>query len=646
MVGSPFNFRARRLAKTFGIIGQKVVWGLGKSPRDGVLRIEDGFIRSIDPGKSDIQLSLCVDDLGIYYNAGHPSRFQKLLVERQSTLRKGGPDHDIAQRARALIAKWRSARISKYNHGREYTPPKDPFVLVVDQTFGDRSIIGGLADGSSFSRMVDAALSEYPHHRILVKIHPDTAAGLKKGALDLARLRDDPRVDIIAGHHHPVSLIEAADAVYTVTSQMGFEALIWGKRTRVFGMPFYAGLGLTEDDINPPKAREPASLEALVHVALVDYVRYRHPETGLPATPESVMDWVGLQRFNRQRFPEKIQVANVSERKWRVLRQFLQGSTLTRALHSTNGPSEPSSVPHLVWGNHKRNEAAALRAEDGFIRSVGLAADQTMPFSLTFDSTGIHFDPNHPSELEAMLKRGVTSKPMLERAQRLRHQIIQEGITKYNLQGREWIRPASRDQVILAVGQVPSDASIRWGAVDVLSDIDLLKLIRADNPSAYIVFKPHPDTVARIRRHHIDLGQAASLANEIVSDFNMIGLYNLVDEVHTITSGAGFEALLRGKKTVCYGLPFYSGWGLTQDRHNLARRGVARSIDELVAVALIEFPVYLNPKTGRYTTPEQIIDQICKERERRPVFFISTRRFIFGLYNRFTIDRPSPTIAS
>ena len=36
--------------------------------------------------------------------------------------------------------------------------------------------------------------------------------------------------------------------VYTVSSQMGFEAIFAGHRPRVFGKPFYAGWGLTEDD--------------------------------------------------------------------------------------------------------------------------------------------------------------------------------------------------------------------------------------------------------------------------------------------------------------------------------------------------------------------------------------------------------------
>jgi capsular polysaccharide export protein len=88
----------------------------------------------------------------------------------------------------------------------------------------------------------------------------------------------------------PAPLIAGAEAVYTVTSQGGFEALLHGRPVRCFGMPFYAGWGLTEDDLPPPPRRGKASLEALVHAALVDYPRYLDPDTGRLTTVEATME--------------------------------------------------------------------------------------------------------------------------------------------------------------------------------------------------------------------------------------------------------------------------------------------------------------------------------------------------------------------
>jgi capsular polysaccharide export protein len=85
-----------------------------------------------------------------------------------------------------------------------------------------------------------------------------------------------------------------------------------------------------------------------------------------------------------------------------------------------------------------------------------------------------------------------------------------------------------------------------------------------------------------------------------------------VDEVHTLTSLCGFEALLRGKRVVVYGQPFYAGWGLTIDLAPIARRQRHLSLDQLVAGALILYPRYLDPLTQRRCTPETAIDRLSR----------------------------------
>lgn len=90
------------------------------------------------------------------------------------------------------------------------------------------------------------------------------------------------------------------------------------------------------------------------------------------------------------------------------------------------------------------------------------------------------------------------------------------------------------------------------------------------------------------------------------------------DEVHTLTSLAGFEALLRAKPVTCYGRPFYAGWGLTTDIERVPRRGRRLSLDELTAAALILYPTYLSATTNAYTTPERVIDEILARSARLP----------------------------
>jgi len=251
------------------------------------LLLEDGFIRSV--ARDDPPLSLIVDHRGgIYYDATAPSELEAVIA--------AGVDADQAQRAHVLIQAWRAGGISKYNHADDHSGPLPPrYVLVVDQTFGDRSVALGLADAASFRIMLDAALDENPGAEVVVKVHPDVFTRGRRGWLDLAGPQRE-RVTVIGSDCHAAGLIAGAQAVYAVTSLMGFEALLWDKPVRCFGMPFYAGWGLTEDELPPPFQRRPVPLEALVHAALVGCSRYVDPASGARWRAEDAIAHVAAAR--------------------------------------------------------------------------------------------------------------------------------------------------------------------------------------------------------------------------------------------------------------------------------------------------------------------------------------------------------------
>ena len=92
-----------------------------------------------------------------------------------------------------------------------------------------------------------------------------------------------------------------------------------------------------------------------------------------------------------------------------------------------------------------------------------------------------------------------------------------------------------------------------------------------------------------------------AVADQIVSEADIISCIMQADEIYAMTSLAGFEALRWHKKVVCYGLPFYAGWGLTEDKLALLRRRRILTLQELVAGAMISYLLYLNPENGRPT---------------------------------------------
>src|SRR5699024_1060381 len=231
----------------------------------------------------------------------------------------------------------------------------------------------------------------------------------------------------------------------------------------------------------------------------------------------------------------------------------------------------PRPTPSLAWAGAWRTEDAGrpdtpqpALVEDGFIRSRGLGAALTPPLSLVADSKGIYYDPGRESDLEALIAAPLAPAETT-RAEALITRLITAEIGKYNLGGGQpQAIPARSDQraIILVPGQVADDASIRFGATGMVQDnAALLAAVRAENPTAFIIYKPHPDIEAGLREGAI----AAEAADLVAHDADPLALLARVDAVWTLTSTLGFEALIRGVPVTCLGAPFYAGWGLTTD---------------------------------------------------------------------------------
>lgn len=572
-----------------------------------VWQLEDGFLRSVGLGNVDPPLSIVVDDVGMYYDATRPSALETMIARPR--------DVEQIARVRALIGQWRQGRVSKYNHSREMCGGlPERYVLVADQTRGDMSIRYGLADAPNFTRMLEAALDRHPDKTILLKVHPDVFAGRKRGQFDRLTPGQASRIQVLGQDVHPVGILERAEAVYAVTSQMGFEGLLWGKPVHTFGMPFYAGWGLTEDDLSAPRRRQPVALENLIHAALLDYPRYIDAETGLCCEAEQVLQHLALQRRIRERLPEQMYILGFSKWKKPVARVYFAGSKIKFV---DRAEQVPEGTALAVWGRKPfpgqlPGKVELIRVEDGFLRSVGLGADLVWPLSWVMDRRGIYYDATCPSDLEELLQNSPFDAALTERAKRLRESIVTHGLTKYNVgAGEVWRRPASAHKVILVPGQVESDASIRYGSPAILTAIELLRKVREANPDAYIIYKLHPETQIA----HLESLNAAGWCDEVICGMPVTALYESVDEVHVLTSQTGFEALLRGIRVVTYGQPFYAGWGLTEDKFPIAWRMRRLSLDELVAGVLILYPIYVSRTTRHFTTPEHALAELLAWRE-------------------------------
>lgn len=283
------------------------------------------------------------------------------------------------------------------------------------------------------------------------------------------------------------------------------------------------------------------------------------------------------------------------------------------------GAADPAGLAALVAASG----ATLVRIEDGFVRSVGLGSDLIPPRSLVFDSQGIYFDATRASGLETLLLQAPFAPGLRARAAALRQMIVARRLTKYNIEDHtppEW--NTGGRPVVLVPGQVETDASIALGGAGAIrTNAELLRAVRAECGDAFLVYKPHPDVMSGNRRGRMARHAALALADHVETRASIVACLAQASQLHTITSLAGFDALLRDVPVVTYGAPFYAGWGLTRDRATghpaLARRaGTTLDRDDLVAAALLLYPRYWEPETQRFVRAEQAIGTVADMRDR------------------------------
>ncbi|WP_244814786.1 capsular polysaccharide biosynthesis protein [Caballeronia sp. Lep1P3] len=639
--GTPVRVRGRFAVRNAGVAAI-AGWGakpsaerarrLARACNLPYLALEDGFLRSLGLGVNGAPpLSIVVDDLGIYYDAGHPSRLERLIADC-------GADAATLQDARRGIDAIVRYRLSKYNDSPTlHLPPAKAGgrVLVVDQTAGDVSVSLGGANAETFARMLAAAKAEHPDAEVWVKTHPDVSSGRKRGYF--GGVKAQGRVHVLAKACCPLTLLEAFDHVYVVTSQLGFEALMLGKTVTCFGMPWYAGWSLTDDrhsSIGDVRRRRgvPRTVEQLFAAAYIKYARYLDPASGQPGTLFQVIDWLARNREIDEASSGTLYCIGMSLWKRAVIHPFLSTPSNRLRFVARLGVKQLDALEAdaklVVWGGRHADLCRAARArgigvarvEDGFVRSVGLGSDLRGPLSLAVDDDGIYYDPASGSRMERLAHEVRLDAHDRERAARLREALVRLRISKYNVGAAYRCASAAAGRLrILVPGQVEDDQSILAGSPHIRRNLDLLAAVRRANPQAWIVYKPHPDVVACNRSGGVDAALSASLADECVVDANISDCIAEVDEVHTMTSLAGFEALLRGRKVHCYGGPFYAGWGLTVDHMALPHRTRKLTLEELVYVALCAYPRYRLPGVRGFCAVEDAIQSLVAQGASRGV---------------------------
>jgi len=632
--------RDRRLSRMLTLAGHElrpglpgpgdgvVVWGQSPTAHRGeaaaarrgvpLVRLEDGFLRSIRPGRmGDATIGLLLDATGgVHFDAATPSALERVLsVELLD-------DAALLTRARDGMARLRALDLSKYNlHDPTLRPPPAGYVLVIDQTRGDASVRASGAGVAAFREMLVLAQEEHPHAQVLIRTHPETTEGLRPGHFGPGDAGG--RVRIADPKLSPWALLEGAVAVYTVSSQLGFEAILAGHRPHVFGTPFYSGWGLTADRQPLPRRRRTLTRAQLFAGAMLLAPLWYDPCRDRLCSFEAAVDQ--LEAEVRAFREDRLGHVAAGMRLWKRRRlQAVFGRQ--KPLIFRDDPAEAAALamrlgrPMLIWeGKEPAGFTPGVpvrRVEDGFLRSRGLGAELVPPLSLVTDDLGIYYDPARPSRLETLISTPLPPGGRA-RAERLVARLLAAGITKYN-QGED-VAGLPEGARLLVPGQVENDASILKGAGDVRTNLALLQAVRAANPGAVILYKPHPDVEAGLRPGLVDRAALLALEAIEVPGADPALLLRPGTEVWTMTSLLGFEALLRGLRVTTLGAPFYAGWGLTRDLGPVPQRRLRQAdgspvlrpdLIHLAHAALIAYPRGHDPVSRRPCPPEVVLERL------------------------------------
>ncbi len=542
-------------------------------------------------------------------------------------------------------------------------------VLVIGQVESDASIKYGSEKVLNNALLVKKARADNPNAQIFYKPHPDILAGKREigsGSEVIGKF-----AHIITEPLSLVDSFYSMDEVYTISSLSGFEALMRGIKVTTMGCPFYSGWGLTEDLQKNVRRKRILTVEQLFAGAYILYPDYfelkGHGRTDISNVINKIKLNIGNMKYNTMTINSKFECENkvtkiISENQPNLInissKSYIEGQPRTilfgfgmhkmsfylslfseRDLFTIDATVAKQSTlfvndvlaicklkkgdEFIVWGKKDNPELQAKlkeigvkisRIEDAFIRSIGLGGHHASPLSYIYDETGgIYFDASEPSKLEDILNTyDFKSNPILiERAKKCIDRMVNDQMSKYNYAEKvniENIYGAKDKKRILVIGQVEDDASILYGCEQRITNNDLVLKAYFENPGAQIIYKPHPDVLTGLRKRLSDPSLVENIAMVLYDSISISDALQTVDHVYTITSLTGFEALMRGVPVTTIGSPFYSGWGLTDDRQYNSRRNRKLSVEEVFAGTYILYSCYVNPYTKEKISIEEALD--------------------------------------
>lgn len=557
--------------------------------KTGMIRIEDAWLRSLFPGRGATPpIGLLIDTEGAHYDASRPSDLETLLSTHPLD------DTVLLDRARGAIERLKEAHLTKYSAvDPDSAVPPPGYVLVIDQTEGDASVDACGADRNRFLEMLFVAQEEHPGAPVLIKSHPETAQGFRTGYFNPADTRD--RITFFSEPISPWTLLDGAIAVYTVSSQLGFEAIFAGHKPRVFGSPFYAGWGLTDDEFPVQRRQRRLSRAQLFAAAMLLYPKWYDPFADALCSFENALEVLAAETRAWREDRHGWVASGVPEVKQEHVRQMF-GAYAPVQFEDAPASARASGKSWMVWAKAATvGHRDASRLAKGLLPGIAPNTSPEAAITMALDGFGDYENSSKPTRLEKLISARAELRP----DQRRRAEALIRHIRS--------LKPATdsvtnldtppHQRCILVLGEDPENSQDR-------RDAKVLQTAKSQHPDAFLIYAPAPGTEGRTP---LDT-EVIQLADLITQDPDPLQRLDRVCDVWTVASPLGLHALIRKLPVTTLGAPFYAGWNLTNDLGDIPpRRRAEPDLAGLVHACLIDYPRYVHPGLQRACPVEAIL---------------------------------------
>ncbi|MEM1409663.1 MAG: capsular polysaccharide biosynthesis protein, partial [Pseudomonadota bacterium] len=244
-----------------------------------------------------------------------------------------------------------------------------------------------------------------------------------------------------------------------------------------------------------------------------------------------------------------------------------------------------------------------LALEDAFLATLGEQRHGYGQLGLIADPVGIYYDARQPSFSEQLIQDSA-SVPETDDDRHLMAMLREHRLGKFNSLDPDDLNHTDDvdDYNAIVVDQIAGDLSIEGGLADSGTFTTMLTAAIDTHGTKGVAVKLHPfDGYGGRQGHLAELAQRYGLA-VLPKRAPWMAFAERASRVYVVSSNAGLEALIAGASVTTFGVPFYGGYGLTDDHQTVERRTSKPSLGQLCRAVYQEYGRYWLPGVERQST--------------------------------------------